>query len=190
MMKKKGWYGIAIVLAVWSMSCWLFAVPLKINYQGRLTNNNNPVTAIKTMYFSIKNDGGTTVWGPESKSVNVVNGLYNVILEPPQGVFETAQQLVLHIKVDGIDLSPDIQLLAVPYAYKAKGAEQAEAITPNSSAGNSIITALGKATNINIAAEGTDKDISLTPSGAGALYLLGSSGAKITSANGVMSMEY
>jgi hypothetical protein len=119
MLKNKGWYGVAIVLAVWSMSCWLFAVPLKINYQGRLTNNNSAVTATKTMYFSIKNDGGTTVWGPESKSVSVVNGLYNVVLEPEASVFETTSQLQLHIKVDSVDLSPDIQLLAVPYAYQA-----------------------------------------------------------------------
>lgn len=119
MLKNKGWYGVAIILAVWSMSCWLFAVPLKINYQGRLTNNNVAVTATKTMYFSIKNEEGTTVWGPESKSVNVVNGLYNVVLEPDAAVFETTAQLQLHIKVDSVDLSPDILLLAVPYAYQA-----------------------------------------------------------------------
>ena len=120
MIKKEGWNKIGLVLIIWSMISWLSAVPLKINYQGRLSNNNSPVTATKTMYFSIKETiGGATVWGPESKSISVVNGLYNVVLEPTQNVFDTTEQLQLHIQVDGIDLSPDILLLAVPYAYQA-----------------------------------------------------------------------
>lgn len=143
MLKKERSRIIAWCLILGVLISGLLAVPLKINYQGRLTNNNEPVNATKAMYFSIKEtNSGTTVWGPVQQNINVVNGVYTATLEPPQAIFETSQQLQLHIKVETIDLSPDILLLSVPYAYIAK---KAETITANQAAGDSIISALNAA---------------------------------------------
>ena len=62
----------------------LTAQPSTITYQGKLLDDNgNPVTHTGiSMEFRIYHalSGGNLIWGPETKSVNVQDGLYSVYL--------------------------------------------------------------------------------------------------------------
>ncbi len=144
-------YFIIILSLIFS---FCLAVPAKINYQGKLFENNTGVTGTKSMAFTVKTEGGTTLWDSGAKSVSVVNGVYNVILEPDLATFDTSAQLVLHINIEGTDLAPDIQLISSPYSYIAK---MAETVTANQTAGNSVVAAIAKSTaQVKIANGGTN----------------------------------
>jgi len=99
------------------------AVPCKINYQGRLIENNVPVdnTAGIPMIFKLFNtadgtDGEKVVY---SGDVPVYNGLFRVVLDL-EGIDWTAGEAkYLQVIVDGQPLSPREPLYAYPYAINS-----------------------------------------------------------------------
>lgn len=109
------------------ISCCLLAqeIPQKISYQGKLLENGLEVTGTKTITFTI----GT--WN-ETKTVSVTDGLYSVTLGEttpiPISTFDNTSTVTLQINVAGNNLTPQTDILSVPYAYKAEKSVDAEKI--------------------------------------------------------------
>jgi len=115
---------LLLVLILLICSGFAFAaVPCKINYQGRLIENNVPVdnTAGIPMIFKLFNtatgtEGEKVVY---SGDVPVYNGLFRVVLDL-QGIDWTAGEAkYLQVIVDEEPLSPREELSAYPYAINS-----------------------------------------------------------------------
>ena len=108
-------------------------IPQKISYQGKLLENGIPVTGTKSITFTIDS------WS-ETKSVSVNDGLYSVTLGEttpiPTSIFDNSTSVQLQIEVEGVTLSPQTNILAVAYAYKAEKAVDAAEINGNPVSGN------------------------------------------------------
>ncbi|KPA18779.1 conserved hypothetical protein, secreted [Candidatus Magnetomorum sp. HK-1] len=108
----------AIVLSITSIAAGQ-SIPQKISIQGKLNdaNSGRPLTDIKKFIFKIGE------WVEEHANVKVNNGMYSVILGSfnsiPLSLFND-WQANLKILVDGKEISPDIEMLSVPYAFKAQ----------------------------------------------------------------------
>ena len=164
----------------------LAQAPLFINYQGKLTDefglpmNNDPADPnddridIRFEIFSADEDG-TSLWGPENHSnVEVVNGLFSVLLGDPV-VEEDAVTIVpgtafpgatvfLEVRVtrtepDGTvteqTLSPRKDIVSVAYAIRAANADTVDGLHANEIVGE---TYTGDAP---IVIDTTDRTISL-----------------------------
>jgi len=120
---KRAFYSIIGIL----LFCGSFAqeIPQKISYQGKLLENGDPVTGTKSMIFTIGS------WN-ESHTVMVNQGLYSVTLGAsnpiPTDLFNNNSTAKLQITVEGSLLSPQTDILSVPYAYKAEKTVDAEKI--------------------------------------------------------------
>ena len=129
-MKKVILLSVSILLI--SLGYSFAEVPCKINYQGRLIENNVPVDGTKTMVFSIYNraEGGTLRWTSEDVSVEVHNGLFRYVLG--EGVVEdnpvddlssipwtAGETLYLEVKVEADILTPREAIYAYPYAINS-----------------------------------------------------------------------
>jgi len=95
-----------------------------ISYQGTLTDKSgNPLNQAVTMEFSLYDavTGGNRLWGPETQSVQVSNGLFHVLLGSvtPIDPDPLSGDLYLNIKVNGEALSPREVLSSVVYAVEA-----------------------------------------------------------------------
>ena len=111
-------------------------VPHKISYQGKLYENENPVTGVKSITFTI----GT--W-TETQFVQVTGGLYSVTLGDitpiPASVFSDSDGLTLEVTIDGSTLSPATEILTVPYAYRSEYSDNADnADNADNIAGNPV----------------------------------------------------
>ena len=102
-------------------------IPQLINYQGFLTDvNGKALTGPQTLLFRLYPDtskGSNWVWS-EEQSVEVVNGLYNVLLGSTTPL--TSDILngdrFLGITIEEIELKPRMQLVSVPYSFHAENA--------------------------------------------------------------------
>lgn len=100
-------------------------VPSVINYQGKLVNEGAPAEGTFTITFSLYDEaeGGTALWR-ETQSVQVADGLFNVLLgssEPlPASLFGGSGERYLGLQVDSdSEMAPRFRLTSVPYALKA-----------------------------------------------------------------------
>lgn len=116
--------------------CGLFAqeIPQKISYQGKLLESGSPVNGTKNINFTID------TWSESHIGVVVTDGLYSVTLGEttpiPTSIFDNTSTITLQISIDGgSPLSPQTDILSVPYAYKAEKSVDAEKI-----AGNTVST--------------------------------------------------
>ena len=109
------------------------AVPQTINYQGYLTDSGgNPVNSTVSMTFRIYSvpSGGTALWTQTLSSVPVSNGVYNVVLgstSPVNLLFNEQYYLGVQAGTDG-EMTPRQQLTGVPYAMRAKEADNADTL--------------------------------------------------------------
>ncbi len=95
-----------------------------ISYQGTLTDPDGiPVSTAVTMEFHLYDaaSGGAVKWGPETQSVTVTDGLFNVLLGSVTAIVPAnlTGDLWLDIKVNGEQLTPRERLTTVPYAVEA-----------------------------------------------------------------------
>ena len=110
-----------------------------LNYQGRLidpaTGNAKP-NGTYPMVFRMYNSpvGGTVLW-TETKSMTVTNGFFSVLLgdTAPFNLSQfNGQSLWLGITVNADpELTPRLQLAAVPYAFYANDAGKLGGLAPN-----------------------------------------------------------
>jgi len=107
--------------------------PRLISYQGILTDlDGNPINEQHRLTFTLYPDtsGSPASWTEEHLSVDVADGLFNVILGAnttfPAGLFET-DELWLGIAVDDDDqMAPRTRMTSVPWAMRATVATYAD----------------------------------------------------------------
>lgn len=107
-------------------------IPKLMNYQGMLTQSDGTTPVSNGNYnltFKIYGSAGGTdsLWRENHPSVQVTNGLFNVILGSVTTLnlsFNTSYWLGIRVGSDA-ELSPRIQLTSVGYAYRAKVADTA-----------------------------------------------------------------
>jgi len=104
-------------------------IPLRLNYQGYLTDdNNNPVSDTTTMGFSIYTaaSGGSQVWSSGDQIITVEDGVFHYVLaDVPVSVFEAGQTRWLELNVRGQVLSPRTEITSVAWSYFATLADSA-----------------------------------------------------------------
>lgn len=99
-----------------------------LNYQGKLTDANGPVTGTVSITFSIYDvpTGGSPIWTEPHNNVTVTNGIFNVVLGSinsiPDSVLNGGTQY-LDIAVNGEPISPRQQIVSVLFAVKAQDAD-------------------------------------------------------------------
>jgi hypothetical protein len=123
-------FGLIILVFLASLS--LAGIPKMINYQGMLTGSDGttPVTdGNYSLTFKIygSESGTDSLWRENHPTVQVTNGLFNVILGSVTSLnlaFDTDYWLGIRVGSDA-ELSPRIRLTSVGYAYRAKVADSA-----------------------------------------------------------------
>ncbi|MFC2062264.1 hypothetical protein ACFLUV_07110 [Elusimicrobiota bacterium] len=101
------------------------AVPLNLNFQGKLTDDAGQAKSgdfdFVFRIYDNKDGSGTALWTETHNNVSVTSGLYSVILGSTTALdisdFENA--LWLEVAVEGNKLSPLYKLTAAPYAISA-----------------------------------------------------------------------
>ena len=144
-----------------SLLCFLlaqdaFAIPLQMNHQGRLLDNDgNGLTGSHELIFRIMDDpeDGYALY-TETQTVNFINGYYSVLLgadeenNPLDDSVFANYPLYLALKVDGENLEPRQPMTSVPYAQIAGVAESVDGGTVNASevnvGGQAVINADGQ----------------------------------------------
>ena len=97
-----------------------------ISYQGTLTDQDgNPLDGTVTMEFALYDAAteGSLLWGPETQSVEVNDGLFHVLLGSltPINPADLAGDIYLEVTVDGETLVPREILASVAFAVEARG---------------------------------------------------------------------
>ena len=127
-MKKYFFLSVVVVLALAVGYCHA-DIPGKINYQGKLTNAQGQlIDGQYNMVFTLFDaaSGGTQKWTETHNSVQVTNGLFNVMLGSTTNsltpVFQGNDSLYLEIGIGGETLSPRQEMASAGYALNVAGA--------------------------------------------------------------------
>ncbi len=151
-----------------------------ISYQGTLTDlDGNSIDGPVTMEFALYDAAfaGNLLWGPESQSVEVSNGLFHVLLgsvEPIDPANLTGD-LYLDITVDGEGMFPRELLTSIAYAVEA-GTLPAGATTRGSLTVNGSLSMEGASGVLQLTAnpDGGDFNIFHAEEGTKELSIFGS----------------
>lgn len=104
-------------------------IPHMINYQGMLTNDEGtPLNGLYDLTFRIYDvpSGGTALWTGNYNDEEVLDGLFNVILEVPASVFNGPDRYMGITVWPDAELTPRTRLTSVGYAYRAEVADTAK----------------------------------------------------------------
>jgi len=121
----------ALLVSIFLISKSLAQDTLLINYQGRFTDDGgNPITGTHAMIFTIYDGGGVSKWTEAHPTVEINDGLFNVILGShtslPDTVFgETDRYLGIKVGEDE-EMSPRTLFTYSPYAAYALHSDTAE----------------------------------------------------------------
>jgi hypothetical protein len=123
-MRNKSTILIAILLLVAVPVIAKATVFQQMSYQGVLTDTTGHlIEGPKTICFKIYNasSGGSALWGEECHSINIQQGIVNVILGSINPInLDGSQQYWLGIRISGdSEMSPRIKLTTVPYSINA-----------------------------------------------------------------------
>ncbi len=133
-MKKKLFvFGFVLVLSL-SLVCIATAVPLLINYQGKLSDISGPVNGVVSLTFRIYNTPteGTPLWEETHDEVQLNNGVYNVLLgsgatNPDYGEFDivlfSQDNCWLEVQVGDETLVPRQRVTSVAFSLRAGDAD-------------------------------------------------------------------
>jgi hypothetical protein len=125
----------AVLLVVCLAPAALAVVPGEINYQGLLLDSGgDPITGPTDLDFALfeVTSGGVSVWSESHTDVDVLDGVYDVILgstTPITSALLAGGALWLEIGVEGETLSPRQRIVAVPYALRASEADNVGGIS-------------------------------------------------------------
>ncbi len=154
-------------------------IPSKISFQGKLMESGSPVTGSKEIVFTISS------WS-ETHQLQVTDGLYSAILGSitpiPDSIFTNNNFVELEIQVEGNALSPNVEILSSPFAFKAALASDAGKLdgqNPEIYLGIESINNLTGDVNRNINLQ-AGSNITITPSGSTIEISASGSGGTIT----------
>lgn len=147
-------FWVIAVLAPLSGTASAAGVPFRINFQGKLLDAFNvPRSGSIAMEFRIfdASSGGTLLWGPESLTPTVTNGVFAVQLGgglalPPEVFTGSSVYLGVTVAPDvypGGEMSPRQQLVASPYAFTAAQLAQSSDIRVNAGVAYATFTTAG-----------------------------------------------
>ncbi|MBC8527138.1 MAG: hypothetical protein H8D22_09880, partial [Candidatus Cloacimonetes bacterium] len=102
------------------------SVPNLIDYQGKITDSDGvPIEGVVSIEFCIYDaeEGGIALWSETQNPVNVLNGLFHVLLGSvspiPDDLFSQADRWI-GINVDGDgEMTPRSRIGSVPFAHQA-----------------------------------------------------------------------
>lgn len=127
---------IGLVISSLVLACgWALATPNTLQYQGRLTDAAGiPLNGLQTVTFAIYADSTVVgnIW-TETRSVTVVNGLFNIVLGTgtpfPNAAFNGADRF-LGIRV-GLDaeMTPRQRIASIPYALRSGAVDNVPGIS-------------------------------------------------------------
>lgn len=99
------------------------SVPLKLNYQGYLTDNSgNAINDTLTMVFRIfdAQAGGNQLWTSGNQQIIVSSGVFHYILSNvPLSIFLPGEPRYLELTVEGQILTPRTEVTSAPWSYTA-----------------------------------------------------------------------
>lgn len=128
-MKRSIVFMVSMMLFFCGITYAAMIVPEKINVQGMATDNSgDPLTVPDDLTFKLYDVsvGGVPLWSHTINDYPFDHGLFNVELSIPFSEFGGSNRwLGVSIGVSP-ELSPRIQLISVPYAYKAQVAYTVE----------------------------------------------------------------
>ncbi len=127
----------------------IFAIPGKINYQGKLTDGTGVgINGTRVMTFRLYTGatGGTALWTETHAAVNVTKGLFSEVLGETttlSGIFGASGDYWLEIVVGGETLTPRVKISSVPFALRAG---VADSVVGLSASHTHTLTLTGKVT--------------------------------------------
>ena len=185
-MKKTFLLTILLAAGYWLPVTSIYAeAPNLITYQGRLKENNQPVTGNRNVEILLCDafaDGAGNCYSSGSQVIYVSTGLFKSVFSVPGAVALSAGDWWLELKVEGVVLTPREQLSSVPYALNSATAAYANNLAASAGAAGVI-----SSTHVYIINGG-----SLTVSGAvsaNAFYGNGSGLTGVTGASGTDSTK-
>lgn len=103
-------------------------IPNLVNYQGRLTDDQGVpvVDGTYSIIFFIYDSpsDGSILWVSDRVAIEVEDGLFDHQLGPlPDDIFSEGDNRYLAMRVEGENIEPRTQLIAVPYAYHSLRAD-------------------------------------------------------------------
>lgn len=128
-MRRLRWLTTTLLVGFLPISFAGAQIPQLIRYQGTLVDANNvPLEGSVTLTFRLYDvaTGGTAVWSETQTAIPVSRGVFNVLLGSVTTLalpFDKDYWLSTQVNTDA-EMSPRQQLTSVPYAYRAKVAEQ------------------------------------------------------------------
>ena len=120
---------IIIIISILVMLIACFAIPNRMNYQGKITNDSGvALTGTANIEFRIYDteSGGLPLWTENHPAVSITKGLFDVILGTTNPItlsFDTTYYVEL--VVNGELLTPRTPLLSTPYSFRADFADHA-----------------------------------------------------------------
>jgi len=127
------------IILLFTTTIFAEAIPKKINFQGRVTDNNNiPYTGSYSMTFRIYDSltGGNLLWNETQNNITVVKGLYSILLGSVTEMnilFDKAYYMTVELNSNG-EIAPRIPIVPVGYAFRAIYADTAaNAVTAQTS---------------------------------------------------------
>ena len=116
-------YLLALLMSAAAAAQAAPAQPWLINYQGKLLDNNGvPINAATAITFNIYDGAGNVLWGPETPTVSVSNGVFSYQLGTTVALSTNvfvSSGTYLGVKVGGNELLPRQRFVMSPYAVNA-----------------------------------------------------------------------
>ena len=149
---------LAVAAACSTPLSTLADVPRQVSYQGRLLENGQPVVGPVQLTLSLYDaaEGGTQLFTEDHIDVSLTNGVFSVNIgsQSPNGLEDqhldtTTGELWLGVSVNGDpELTPRTRIVMVPYAAKARSAEQL--VVPDSLDAAAVVDGVG---NVGVGTE-------------------------------------
>ena len=103
-------------------------VPLSFTHHGVLKEDGALVNGLRNITATIYDDSDNIV-GSKKADIEVNGGLYVMTIDNLDlAAVVASNSLILKVKVDGEELSPALNVTAVPYALAAKHAESTNSV--------------------------------------------------------------
>ncbi|MFA5858396.1 MAG: hypothetical protein WC955_04955 [Elusimicrobiota bacterium] len=113
----------------------LYAIPMQLNFQGRLTDNAGmPYNGTENIIFTLFDSeaAGNSLWMETHNNVVITNGIFNIVLGSYTAFTDTvfnADDVWLEIQPGTDVLAPRQKFVSVPYTFTAANAAKLNGMT-------------------------------------------------------------